>query len=855
MTALMITFVIAWLVFPFFGVPYSIVKHNECSKLKKQLEALEFELTKLNSRSAHNRATGYSAAPVQPELPSEAVSDTYIKAEEAQVPETAAESAVLTFSEEETLMHDHPADDFLPSDEAVNQKSYTKAKNISGLLITGVSLVLLAGLIFVTTNWNTIGEGFKIFIIMLATGMFFGASAFTEKKLGLKSTGKGFFILGTLFIPITCVSFFFFEIFGSWFSFNGEGIGLALMSVFLSCSLSCFMITRKYKTVPSAFAAMMFISAAVISFGFFTEWLPAFMIITVSYSAMLLAVRKESLIKHEVPFAYINVFGLFSRINAFVMAFTGFTYAASEGSTWTMAAAVLFALAVTVFIQLTTENKTADILCRILTAAEYIIFAFIVSDSFSHAFNDTSFSLVLVCMMIPAAAVSIFVPALKSQITSSVLNSFIFLYSMALYSDVHPLCSLIIIVMTVTSALCFSSVPAAVQASVYSVPLLWQFFSLMNISDENTAFIISLAVSVFFAGSVLLSRKSSSLKSVAVISGIYTLFIPVISGIIFCDRLMNLSSILTAAAAFGAVSYISFRNNNSAVKVLSAVASSVCLQICALLLFTEHLFIRSLMHSYNDSDMFFLYICVFAVTAAVAAAGVLIHRSDESSGKTVVYTSVFITLVTALINGPDSDGLWPFVFKTVFIAYLAVCGMVSGKISSKVFYSLASVVGAYALATQNFIEISDVIKPEYCIFCSFVPYFFLFRLFRENKKTVNMIMFVQSCICMFILGLGAIESENLVHALTIGIVSVAVIMVSAFTADRKWRVFGTVSLVLLVLYMTRDFWASLAWWVYLLVAGIILIAYAAFNEYCRKTGSENIIKNAVKSVFSRSSDR
>lgn len=862
---IMILTIILWILFPFFGIPFSIVKHSECKKLVKRIEELEFENKKLYYERTHKTDSGYVNAPGRPD---DSVTDennlTAHKEKQGNqmypdpdMSEASDSAYSMEINSDAEVYEESASETSMLTDGAYDtnydtaQKENIKAKNVSGLLITGVSLVLLAGLIFVTTNWNSIGDGFKIFLIMLATGMFFGASVFTEKKLGLKSTGKGFFVLGTLFIPVTCISFFFFEIFGSWFSFAGEGMCLALMSVFLSCSLSCVLITHKYNAAPSAFASMMFMSAAVVSFGFFTEWLAAFMIITAAYSVLLLAVKEEFLIRLEIPFVYIRIFRIFTRINAFALAFIGFIFAASEESTCSMATAVVFALAATLFVQFTTEHEAVKTVCRIASAIEYIIAAVIISSPIWFTSDDSSVILMLICMMIPALAVSAFVPKLKSQLTSSVLNAFAFIVSVSFFGHGHPLGCILVLAMAVTSAVSFRSVAATAQASVYSVPLIWQFLYLMDLRDSDAAFAVSLTVSVLFVVSVLFSRKYSELKAVSVTEGIYALCIPVITGMIWCDHLVNISSILIASAAFGAVSYICYRRENSTVKVVSAIVSSIYFQLSAFLFFSEHIFKTA----YQQPENVPVYIIGFILTAAAAAAGILIRKYDKTSGKTVVYTSVFTVIINVLFNAPYSTGLWPFVFEAVIVSYLILCGMVSGEKSSKAFWTAASVVGAYAAATQNFFKVSDVILPEYIIFCSFIPYFLLFRIFSESKKSVNMLMFVQSCICMMILGLCAVERNDLVHALVIGIISVAVIMLSAFTADRKWRVFGTVTLVLLVLYITRDFWASLAWWVYLLAAGIILIGYAAFNEYCRKTGTENVIKNAVKSAISRSNDK
>ncbi|MBP0960519.1 MAG: hypothetical protein J5864_00030, partial [Oscillospiraceae bacterium] len=303
----LILIAIAWVIYPFIGIPLLIGSNSENKKLKEKIKALQGELDRLTQNgtdvSAIN-AKAESAAPESVDISkaaefAERINNGSIESgtEDAagimgDIPELKAADSVSEDGEKQaenssaipavnyTVTDNGPTvlstpkvspsqSEGTPNLPERNTAEDRKAKNVSGLLITGVSMVLLAGLIFVTTNWSLISEGFKIFLIILVTLMFFGVSGFAEKTLGLDSTSKGFFTLGTLFVPITCVSMFFFEIFGEWLSFSGDGKMLALMSVFLSCSLSCGLITWKYRNNISAFFTMLFISAAVCAFAFF----------------------------------------------------------------------------------------------------------------------------------------------------------------------------------------------------------------------------------------------------------------------------------------------------------------------------------------------------------------------------------------------------------------------------------------------------------------------------------------------------------------------------------------------------------------------------------------------------------
>lgn len=98
-----------------------------------------------------------------------------------------------------------------------------REKNITSLMAAGVILLLLGGLTLATSNWEVFSSLTKTMLVGGIAVLFGGLGALSEKVLKIRKTAFTFFVLFALFIPITILSAGYFELFGSWLSFYGEG--------------------------------------------------------------------------------------------------------------------------------------------------------------------------------------------------------------------------------------------------------------------------------------------------------------------------------------------------------------------------------------------------------------------------------------------------------------------------------------------------------------------------------------------------------------------------------------------------------------------------------------------------------
>lgn len=153
-----------------------------------------------------------------------------------------------------------------PIAEARQEKHRVSSINV--LLIIGSLLIILAGFIFATTTWATLGNIVKAAIILSFSALLFAVSSVAERKLDLPRTGKVFYSLGCAFLPITVFAIAYFKIFGEWFSINGNGSGTVLAAAAALTAAVCFKGSIDYKSKNFAWVSLGSVSVMVAGLAF-----------------------------------------------------------------------------------------------------------------------------------------------------------------------------------------------------------------------------------------------------------------------------------------------------------------------------------------------------------------------------------------------------------------------------------------------------------------------------------------------------------------------------------------------------------------------------------------------------------
>ena len=101
-------------------------------------------------------------------------------------------------------------------------------RKVDILLKLGEVMVFIAGFVFATTGWYSLSSIIKLFIFLGVSLLFIGLSKFSEKHIKIKSTVYLYWILGMSFIAMMVFTAGFGNVFGEYFSFNGDGCNLYL---------------------------------------------------------------------------------------------------------------------------------------------------------------------------------------------------------------------------------------------------------------------------------------------------------------------------------------------------------------------------------------------------------------------------------------------------------------------------------------------------------------------------------------------------------------------------------------------------------------------------------------------------
>jgi hypothetical protein len=104
-------------------------------------------------------------------------------------------------------------------------KEQLREKNLTLVLILGVSFLLLGGFILATTNWGAMNAFIKILAI-LSVSVVFSVMGYVARKLQIRQTAFAFTTLSALFLPIVIVCASYYRLLGSYFALHGYGATL-----------------------------------------------------------------------------------------------------------------------------------------------------------------------------------------------------------------------------------------------------------------------------------------------------------------------------------------------------------------------------------------------------------------------------------------------------------------------------------------------------------------------------------------------------------------------------------------------------------------------------------------------------
>lgn len=133
------------------------------------------------------------------------------------------------------------------SNKSLSQKEAKQYNKMKILLQLGTLLISISGILFATTTWNTISSFSKVVLLFCVSLFFLIISVLTEKKLNLLDLANTYFTLSMIFFFITTVSVSYFELFGKWLSYDGEGRNLLLGINLIEIAMLSAIVSNKLK--------------------------------------------------------------------------------------------------------------------------------------------------------------------------------------------------------------------------------------------------------------------------------------------------------------------------------------------------------------------------------------------------------------------------------------------------------------------------------------------------------------------------------------------------------------------------------------------------------------------------------
>src|SRR5690625_5798574 len=158
------------------------------------------------------------------------LSDKVINAHSQYYISLAKDRALVTANKGKKIIQNEkpPVKPVIPTQKLKKEKTklspqQIRERNITWILNLGVILLLIGGLVLATSTWDTLSNWMKAGLIGVVSLFFFGLAYFSERVLKIEKTAFAFHVLGSLFLPIVMISIAYFELFGPYFSFAGEG--------------------------------------------------------------------------------------------------------------------------------------------------------------------------------------------------------------------------------------------------------------------------------------------------------------------------------------------------------------------------------------------------------------------------------------------------------------------------------------------------------------------------------------------------------------------------------------------------------------------------------------------------------
>ncbi len=243
------------------------------------------------------------------------------------------------------------------------------------------------------------------------------------------------------------------------------------------------------------------------------------------------------------------------------------------------------------------------------------------------------------------------------------------------------------------------------------------------------------------------------------------------------------------------------------------------------------------------------------IAVAAAAIGVIsgiilfgknILTTSETDGKTIYRADIFtLTVPAVLICFGDPHRMF---CSLIFLAaasmlYFRRTGKPSGDRAA---LTAALLFGWIAWYFIPYLEIPEIFLTEFRLLPVPIVCFLLTKIHKGYEVQTANISFAASILSMAILAFEAASEAELFAALTAGIVSLSIMIISFVIKKKRWFVLAAAVLGFLTVYLSFSLRSSMGWLAFLLIGGGLLIVIGAVNESKKKNAANNGSENKTR---------
>lgn len=782
------------------------------------------------------------------------------------LPQTPASQAVQPPAPQASI----PAPQVAPARE---KKSGPSAVGVS--FSVGVLLMVIAAAVFISATWQTLPAIAKCVVLLLVVSVVYGLSAFTGKKLKLKSTSSVLYVLASLITPLAItVGFLAFDV-------------KAALPILVCCGLSLGITGFiGYKLFDSKF------QVSVSYIGFVWSEIFICMLLLGNFEGfafgMCLAAFVTALIHKFLP--NLRFFGVFAEVTAYVgiIGLWFCAYFRPYMCFFAIAGGIMYWVSL---LLLTERRKWVK---YISVLAPFLVLIFSVSESYI-----TSRTIIAIVSVLTAAALFAVYKLLKHDnfVSNAVISIGISILLIVVKDDIRDVLyyTMLIFPVAAFAAILFLS-RNKIEKAFYWYLI---FFTLITVTEElgisgNLPIFLSLAVTVVSSTVLLLWKRFRNIHVVIASSAaaayeffynlgnsanaqitvmVFSAVVLALYGtVVLINRFVRRPSVECdkfryPTCRFSVLPLLIISNLYLLVGVfdISLPASFVTLLLIDVIFIVLTLF---------DTDNFFGVLPSITLTAA------LVYKLGKCDLDPALIGLIFIVVYVALgrflicrkivskkridwltfLAGiacffPLDSGFKIALLLTLYtLTFIGRFGKKEDDFKTQ-FLSGIRIIGSIALGILAFgfaildVQYTTVIDSEIRMLFIIIAAAVIHFVIRPGAAS-KWIWFVTICASIELEALHTVSEGNLIALTLISVCSIGIFIFSFIVKKRSWFILSIVAIVQFGILFAVKFWESKLWWIYLLVIGGILIGTASVNEYKKRRAVEAGQENKKVKLFS-----